>query len=433
MDNKKNGKLRISLLAMTLIPMFCLWLLISVVSINKVKEVISLQAKSNLQTVVYSVTSAYYEMSNDDMFYFLLEEGKYYVMKGDMCLSDDMGYIEELKKKTGMDISFFDGNVRVMTTLKDKDGKYLTGTTVKSFIERRVIDKGEECFVENVYIDDVKCFSYYAPLYNPDDTIAGMVGISEPAGTVEKDIWKVIFPMLVITIVIMIIAGAVVAYYSENLVRVVDKTKSFLSKVAVGNLSCTISGEVLKRNDEIGDIGRSAVNMQKSLKSFVEKDALTGLINRRYGELAFKEIADKYESNGEKYSVALGDIDFFKRVNDTYGHDAGDTVLKAVADVLGKHMAGKGYAIRWGGEEFMLIFRGIGEEAAGFIIDGVLEEVRDMEIKDEHNTIKVTMTFGVIEKTDDIPNEEIINKADELMYYGKSNGRNRIVRSGDIG
>lgn len=432
MKKVKKGKLHFSLLAITLLPMFCLWLIISIVSINKVKEVITLQAKSNLQTVVYSVTSAYYEMSNDDVFYFLEEDGKHYIMKGDLCLNYDMDYIEELKEKTGMDISFFNENVRVMTTLKGEDGEYLTGTTVKNIIKRRVVDEGQECFVENVYIDDVKCFSYYAPLYNPDKTIAGMVGISEPADMVTKDILKVVSPMLVITIIIMIIAGTITAVYSENLVKIIDKTKSFLSKVAVGNLSCTISSDVLKRSDEIGDIGRAAVDMQKSLRSFVERDALTGLINRRYGELAFNEVSSKAEKTGEKYCVCLCDIDFFKRVNDTYGHDAGDLVLKAVAEVLGNHMAGKGYAIRWGGEEFLLIFRGVNEDTAKFILEGLLEEIRELEVKDGYNTIKVTMTFGVVEKNDDIDKADIINKADELLYYGKSNGRNRIVRSADI-
>ena len=433
MKKTKKGKLHFSLVAITILPMFCLWLVISIVSINKVKEVITLQAKSNLQTVVYSVTSAYYEMSNDDEFYFLEENGEHFIMKGDLCLNYDMGYIEQLKEKTGMDISFFNENIRVMTTLKDEDGKYLTGTTVMGFVKTKVVDGGEECFVENVYIDDVKCFSYYAPLYNPDGSIVGMVGISEPADTVSKDIIKVVAPMLMIAIIIMIIAGSITAVYSENLVRIIDKTKTFLSKVAVGNLSCTISGDVLRRNDEIGDIGRSAVDMQRSLRSFVEKDALTGLTNRRYGQRAFDDISANAEKTGEKYSVSLGDIDFFKKVNDTYGHDTGDFVLKAVADVLGRHMAGKGCAIRWGGEEFLLIFRGTGEETAYFILEGILEEIREMEIKDGNNIIKVTMTFGVIEKDDNIMDSEIINMADDLLYAGKTGGRNRIVRRKDIG
>ena len=97
MKKKKGSKLHFTLWAITLIPMFCLWFVISVVSINKVKEVITEQAKSNLHTVLHSVTSAYYEMSNDDVFYFLEEDGEYYIMKGELCLNYEMDYILELK------------------------------------------------------------------------------------------------------------------------------------------------------------------------------------------------------------------------------------------------------------------------------------------------------------------------------------------------
>ncbi len=433
MNKKKKGKLHFSLLAMTLIPMFCLWLIISIVSINKVKEVVTGQAESNLRTVVYSVTSAYTNMLNDEVFYHLEENGEYYLMKGEECLNYDMKYVENLKEKTGMDISFFYENIRVMTTLKDKDDNYLTGTTVKDIVKRNVIDNGEEYFVENVYIDDVQCFSYYAPLYNPDGSIFGMVGISQPADAVIADTMKVVAPMLIVTVILMIVAGIVSVVYAENLILIIEKTKTFLSKVAVGNLSCTISNDVIKRDDEIGDIGRAAVNMQKSLKEFVERDALTGLLNRRYGHAAFKEVSQYSEKTGEKYSIALGDIDFFKKVNDTYGHDAGDEVLKAVANVLSSNMVGKGYASRWGGEEFLLIFKGCSEDASAYVLENILNQIREMIVSYEDVEIKVTMTFGLVEKNDDILDKDIINKADDLLYFGKSNGRNRIVRGENVG
>lgn len=427
---RKKGKLHYSLLIITLLPMFCLWLVISIVSINKVKEIMTNQVESNLQTIVYAVTSAYAEMYEEGEYYFLEEEGQYYIMKGEVCLNFDSKYIGGLKEKTGMDITFFNGDTRVLTTLKDDKGNYLTGTTVKNIIKKTVVDEGKEYFVENVYIGDVKSFSYYAPLYNPDGSIAGMLGISEPAYKIEKSTMKVIVPMLFVTVILMILAGAITAVYSEKIVKTIEKTKNFLSKVAVGNLSCTISEEVINRTDEIGDIGRSAVNMQKSLKDFVEKDGLTGLLNRRYGQKAYDEVHKKSEETGEIYSVALGDIDFFKKVNDTYGHDSGDMVLKEVSKVLVNHMAGKGHAVRWGGEEFLLIFRGIGCNDAYEILESILKEIRRLNIETDSGNIKVTMTFGVIGKTED---SNIINEADKLLYYGKESGRNRIVRSEDIG
>ena len=133
---RKKGKLHYSLLIITLLPMFCLWLVISIVSINKVKEIMTNQVESNLQTIVYAVTSAYAEMYEEGEYYFLEEEGQYYIMKGEVCLNFDSKYIVGLKEKTGMDITFFNGDTRVLTTLKDDKGNYLTGTTVKNIIKK---------------------------------------------------------------------------------------------------------------------------------------------------------------------------------------------------------------------------------------------------------------------------------------------------------
>ena len=92
--------------------------------------------------------------------------------------------------------------------------------------------------------------------------------------------------------------------------------------------------DILKLNDEISDIGRSVMHMQKALKELVELDALTKIYNRRSGENRLKDIIKKSEDRNTSFSIAIGDIDFFKKVNDTYGHDAGDIVLQQTARIL---------------------------------------------------------------------------------------------------
>jgi len=167
--------------------------------------------------------------------------------------------------------------------------------------------------------------------------------------------------------------------------------------------------------------------MQKSLKSFVERDALTGLLNRRYGNMAFVDVSKNAENTGETYSVCLCDIDFFKKVNDTYGHDAGDLVLKAVANVISNHMVGKGYSVRWGGEEFLMILPNCSiKEAEGFF-EALLDEIRNHEFMWNDTRVPVTMTAGAVESKKDEAPDETINRADRLLYDGKKTGRNRLV------
>ena len=160
----------------------------------------------------------------------------------------------------------------------------------------------------------------------------------------------------------------------------------------------------------------------------MERDALTGLINRRSGEKRLQQARKEKEERNIDFCVAIGDIDFFKKVNDTYGHEWGDMVLTQIARVMKKHMVGKGIVARWGGEEFLFLFNNCMLEEAVALLDETLSEIRDIEIEiDETTKIRVTMTFGICQGSTDGLNL-ILKEADEKLYSGKNNGRNRIVK-----
>lgn len=130
---------------------------------------------------------------------------------------------------------------------------------------------------------------------------------------------------------------------------------------------------------------------------------------------------------GVDFHVAIGDIDDFKHVNDTYGHECGDVVLKEISKLMKKSMLGKGFAARWGGEEFLLVFKGMDLDAASDVLSGFLGEVRKKEIPFNDQIVKVTMTFGIV--TGDAERlERIVSEADKKLYYGKNNGKNQIVK-----
>lgn len=154
-------------------------------------------------------------------------------------------------------------------------------------------------------------------------------------------------------------------------------------------------------------------------------DQLTGLYNRRK---CLESLADM-EKNPEigTLSIVMGDIDFFKKVNDTFGHDIGDEVLKAVAEHM-RSMCGKEAMLsRWGGEEFLLIFAGKnGDETFG-IVDKLRKYIMDHPILVKNNEISVTMTFGIAEYDFAGDTEATIKEADEKLYTGKQSGRNRVI------
>ena len=107
---------------------------------------------------------------------------------------------------------------------------------------------------------------------------------------------------------------------------------------------------------KLGDMGRFAVMMKESLSDLVGKDPLTGLHNRHSCDVVLASLIQRVKQKNTSFAVAMGDVDFFKYVNDTYGHQAGDETLRQLAKVISIHMEHLGFVFRWGGEEFVLIY-----------------------------------------------------------------------------
>ena len=127
--------------------------------------------------------------------------------------------------------------------------------------------------------------------------------------------------------------------------------------------------------------------------------------------------------------MVIGDIDFFKKVNDTYGHEVGDKVLVAVAKALKNSMTGSGFVARWGGEEFLIVFDETEYDEGLKKLQVCMDNVRKLQIADERleMPIQVTMTFGITAGGAEDDMDNLLRIADERLYEGKTGGRNRIV------
>ena len=154
-------------------------------------------------------------------------------------------------------------------------------------------------------------------------------------------------------------------------------------------------------------------------------DPLTGLPNRR----AMIESIEKFsKANPETpYAVAIADIDFFKNVNDTYGHNCGDYTLVKLTELFTEHSGGRYSVCRWGGEEFCFFMPGANLDDAGVIMRDVNFAVEKMHLEFEGNEIAITITVGVEECNFTSPLEDLLGKADEKLYMGKNSGRNKVV------
>ena len=165
----------------------------------------------------------------------------------------------------------------------------------------------------------------------------------------------------------------------------------------------------------------------RKLRDDAGTDPLTGLSNRRATELWFTDVISNYHSSQQLITLAMGDIDFFKKVNDTYGHDAGDYVLKGIADLLKELVNEQCYAARWGGEEFLIIFQGKNGDEVYSVLNLFLVKLRKHDFVYKDNVINVSMTFGIAEYDSNPGMEGTIQEADEKLYFGKQRGRNCVI------
>ncbi len=164
--------------------------------------------------------------------------------------------------------------------------------------------------------------------------------------------------------------------------------------------------------------------LEQKLFIAANTDALTGLYNRRFIYEAFKQtkaISDRYQV---PFSVIFLDLDYFKLINDLYGHDTGDRILIEVAKVLKKNLRKSDLAGRWGGEEFLILLPHTNLSSALRVAEKIREEIKNLKVPPVEG---ITASFGVAEYKEGESVEEIIKRADLALYKAKDEGRNCII------
>ncbi|WP_026671371.1 GGDEF domain-containing protein [Butyrivibrio sp. AD3002] len=174
---------------------------------------------------------------------------------------------------------------------------------------------------------------------------------------------------------------------------------------------------------------QSMAHKNEELRRLADYDFLTEIYNRqRVQRILDKELQRKNETDENDLFVAILDIDFFKNINDTYGHIAGDNMLKQLAGIFKKNSS-KGFIYgRWGGEEFLLIApEDISYEEFGSLLEDIRSQVEETSFREDGRDLKITVSIGAAAYRDGMTAEELVNLADERLYIAKEGGRNKVV------
>lgn len=405
-----------------ILPVFFIGIVMAGISYILIKKNVYYEIRSGMENEAYTLANTY-DVMYPGYYELVKAENLMALKKGEHYLTND--FIDNIKEDTGLEITIFYNDIRMITTLYS-DNKRITGSKMNSAIKKDVLDNGYSKFYDDVRIEEERFFAYYLPVHNGSENIIGAICILKPANQIHSKFAKQVIPLIAIIIAGVVIITYLNYLYFGKLNKNFKHIRNFLGEVTGGNLKAEMNREALAREDEIGDVAKASVNMQRSLRNLIVKDSLTDLYNMRYCNQNLKNISEQYIKTGEPYTLAIADIDFFKKVNDTYGHIAGDEVLVSVAQIMKKSMAGKGFAARWGGEEFLLVYTGCDMETTLTYLEMLVEAIREMRVEYDDKAIKITISIGVATGNGDSV-DKVLCTADDRLYHAKKEGRDRVV------
>ena len=196
-----------------------------------------------------------------------------------------------------------------------------------------------------------------------------------------------------------------------------------MSIISMAEFLILLDWDIMHKNEKMQ-------SLNTELDEKANMDPLTKLYNRRYMDQKLEEKLAELSREGNIFGIIMSDIDNFKRVNDTYGHDKGDEVLVAVAGALKRSTRDDDYVCRWGGEEFLIIING-NKKITKEVAERMRVAVSELVIPVGNDSIGITMTFGVTESITGYSIEKLVSIADDNLYKGKQNGKNQVVSCDD--
>jgi len=182
-----------------------------------------------------------------------------------------------------------------------------------------------------------------------------------------------------------------------------------------------------RRFNELADITAELLEDVNNLRNEAGTDVLTNLLNRRSFEKILEKALQLFFEKNLAFSMVLIDLDDFKKLNDTYGHPAGDEVLRVFGRVLLANMRQEDHAFRYGGEEFAVIASGDVSENIKHFINRIRLEVKNMQVLFENQPLKVTFSAGLVAMRDTFGKDELITAADKALYQAKKSGKDRVI------
>lgn len=258
--------IRKKILFCSLIPLLLLGGIIITLAATLVQNAILGQVQNSLKGTAVATLAAYDQNAGS-----YLESANGDIWKGSYDISQSENLVDTIKAESGMDVTFFYGDRRIMTSALDSNGNRILGSPAGEKITDTVLKKGEDFFSSNVSIDGTIYYGYYTPVYQKDDTSApiGMVFAGAEKKPTYNSIMRILNTIIAIVIAAMIICIIIVQICTTSITRALRRSIQSVQEVSSGNLHAAIDRNALKRSDEIGDLSRAVENLQTELLKII--------------------------------------------------------------------------------------------------------------------------------------------------------------------
>lgn len=263
----RNLKLQYKMLILAIIPVLIMGIVAILISNTVVKNKLLDDAKQKLKATSNAVLAAYDQNAGD---YFVNATGD--VWKGAYNVSLSTPFIDDIAAKTGIEVTFFYNDTRLVTSLKDADGKRILGSKAGDFLVENVLQDGNEVFTNRVLVDGTFYFGYYVPVHqNNSDEIIGMVFAGMPVKEIYASLNLITMIFTVAILVILVIAVIGCLLVSRGIAKSIRNSMDVVKQISEGNLNVEIEQSMLDRKDEAGALSCNTQTLIDSLSAMIGK------------------------------------------------------------------------------------------------------------------------------------------------------------------
>lgn len=261
----ENWKLKYKILFVALLPILVVCIAVMVINNTVIKNTLLDKTKNELKATAEALSAAYNQNSGE---YFKNDDGE--IWKGTYNVSLSQKLVTEMSEKTGSSLTFFYGDKRLVTSLKDKKGDYILGSKAGDYLKKNVLEGGKDVFTSRVSVEGTMYYGYYIPVkQNNSDDIIGMIFAGMPVREVDKTINLVSGLLFLILGIVLILTIFVSVLASKEIASAIEDSVLVVQNMASGNLNVSINRKNLGRKDEVGKLSAGTKSLRESLGNMI--------------------------------------------------------------------------------------------------------------------------------------------------------------------